>query len=266
MRLNVRLVSLMMAFLAVGFFYDVREAFSFGGCDENCISCHKLSVEEAGQLLKDFAPTAKVEAVQQAPSKGLWEITINTGKNNVIAYLDYSKENLIIGSIVKIKTKKNLTEDRLTEVNKVNVSTIPLKNSILMGPKNAKIQLIVFTDPDCPFCKQLHGELKALLEKLKDVSIHIILFPLTKLHPMSYKHSKAIACEKSLKLLDDVFAGKEIPEPKCETSVIDDNIKLAEGIGLTGTPAVVMPDGRVLRGTFKADDLVKEIEKSTHKK
>ncbi len=247
-------------------FSSYREAFPFGGCDENCSSCHKLNVEEAGQLLKVFDPNATVEAVQQSPSKGLWELTINTGKNRVIAYLDFSKENLIIGNIVKIKTKQNLTETRLTEVNRIDVSTISLKNSLLMGAKNAKTKLIVFTDPECPYCKKLHEELKALVEKRKNIAIHIVLFPLTKIHPTSYKKSKAIICEKSLKLLDDAFAGKDIPEPKCETSAVDEDIKMAEGLGLTGTPAVVMPDGRVLRGVFKADDLIKEIDKNNHKK
>ncbi|KJU83739.1 thiol:disulfide interchange protein DsbC [Candidatus Magnetobacterium bavaricum] len=112
----------------------------------------------------------------------------------------------------------------------------------------------------------MHEELKALVEKRKEIGIHIILFPLTKIHPTSYKKAKAIICEKSLQLLDDVFAGKELPEPKCDTSAIDDNIKLAEKLGLTGTPAVVMPDGRVLRGAFKADDLVQEINKDNNKK
>ncbi|KJU84756.1 protein-disulfide isomerase-like protein [Candidatus Magnetobacterium bavaricum] len=237
-----------MVFLTIECFYVTEQVYPFGGCDENCASCHKLNVQEASQLLKDFAPAATVEDVQQSPSKGLWEITINTGKNRAIAYMDYSKENIIIGNIVKIKTKHNLTEDRLTEVNKVDVSTIPLKNSLLMGAKNAKIKLIVFTDPECPFCKQLHEELKTLVEKRKDIGIHIILFPLTSIHPTSYKKAKAIVCEKSLKLLDDAFAGKELPEPKCDTSAVDDDIKLAGKLGLTGTPAVVMPDGRVLRG------------------
>ncbi|MBF0608097.1 MAG: DsbC family protein [Candidatus Magnetobacterium sp. LHC-1] len=264
MKSTVTIVILLMVFLGIGCFYVTDEALAFGGCDENCASCHKLNVQEAGQLLKDFAPSATVEAVQQSPSKGLWEITINTGKNRVITYMDYSKENIIIGNIVKIKTKHNLTEDRLTEVNKVDASTIPLKNSLLMGASDAKIKLIVFTDPECPFCKQLHGELKTLVEKRKDISIHVILFPLTTIHPTSYKKTKAIACEKSLKLLDDAFAGKELPEPGCETSAIDDNIKLAEKLGITGTPAVVMPDGRVLRGAFKADDLVREIDKGSN--
>ncbi len=76
---------------------------------------------------------------------------------------------------------------------------------------------------------------------------YIKLFPL-KIHPAAYEQSKAIVCENSLALLEDAFEKKTLPKPKCETSVINENIKLAEKLGIWSVPVLILPDGRVIEG------------------
>jgi thiol:disulfide interchange protein DsbC len=86
------------------------------------------------------------------------------------------------------------------------------------------------------------------------------MFPL-KIHPGAYDKSKAIVCENSLTLLESAFEKKQIPAPKCKTSVVDENIKLAEKLGITGAPSLVMPDGRVITGYKDAVALKGLIDK-----
>jgi len=102
--------------------------------------------------------------------------------------------------------------------------------------------------------------MKKVLEKRKDIVFYLKLFPLVQLHPKSYEKSKAIVCEKSLALLEDNFAGKVLPEPKCKTQEIDENIKLAEKLGITGTPAIILPDGGIVPGYKNADALILLID------
>ena len=102
--------------------------------------------------------------------------------------------------------------------------------------------------------------MKKIIEKRKDIAFYIKLFPLP-MHKDAYAKAKAIVCEKSMSLLEDAFERKTIPEPKCETSVIDDNISLAQKLGISGTPAIIMPDGRLLSGYLEADALIQQIEK-----
>jgi len=102
--------------------------------------------------------------------------------------------------------------------------------------------------------------MKKVIEKRKDIAFYIKLFPLP-MHKDAYAKAKAIACEKSLSLLDDAFEKKQLPTPKCETSIIDDNIKLAQKLGINGTPAIIMPDGRLISGYLEADALIQQIEK-----
>ena len=57
------------------------------------------------------------------------------------------------------------------------------------------------------------------------------MYPLP-MHKNAYEKSKAIVCEKSLKLLEDAFEYKELPKPKCETKAIDENIEAGKKLGL----------------------------------
>lgn len=102
--------------------------------------------------------------------------------------------------------------------------------------------------------------MKKVIEKRKDIAFFIKMFPL-KMHPGAYEKAKAIVCEKSLTLLDDAFEKKQLPKAKCETSVINENMKLAEELGITGAPALIMPDGRVISGYREADTIIKLVGK-----
>jgi len=100
--------------------------------------------------------------------------------------------------------------------------------------------------------------MKKIVEERKDIAFYIKMFPL-KIHPQAYEKAKAIVCEKSLALLDDAHGGKQLPKPKCETTIIDDNIKLAEKLGISSLPSLVFPDGRVITGYQDAKTLLNMI-------
>ena len=97
---------------------------------------------------------------------------------------------------------------------KIEFSKLPLKEALMMGPKNAKKKVAVFTDPDCPYCQKLHEEIKILQSKRHDIAFYIFLRPLP-MHKESPKKAEAILCEKSLTLLDDALAGKPVPDRTC---------------------------------------------------
>jgi thiol:disulfide interchange protein DsbC len=101
--------------------------------------------------------------------------------------------------------------------------------------------------------------MEKLVQEKKDIAFYIILFPLA-MHKDAYWKSKSIYCSKSLKMLDEAFAKKEIAKPDCDTNQIDANMKLAESLGITGTPTMVLPDGRIHSGTMPAKQLLDFIQ------
>ncbi|MDA8387694.1 MAG: hypothetical protein M0Z58_03380 [Nitrospiraceae bacterium] len=135
--------------LVILFLLPVK-AFGFAGksgaCAGDCRACHTLKTSEAQDILSSFNPAVKVLGVENGV-EGLWEVTFEYGGKKDIAYIDYDKKHLIHGFVVDIKTKQNLTNQRISDLNRVDVSRIPLKDALVLGDADAPIKVIVFDDP-----------------------------------------------------------------------------------------------------------------------
>ena len=252
MRFNFMLTVLLLVLALAAFSADHAAAFQGKGCGGDCMDCHTITKAEAGKLLKTEKFKAKVIDIRMSPVKGLWEVEVSRGDKRFKVYMDFAKKYLVEGAVAFTPLEKIGEPPPLR---KIDVSKIPLDKAIVFGNPKAKKRIIVFDDPDCPYCSKLHEEVKRIVKKRKDVAFFIKLYPLP-IHPKAYAKSVAIVCENSAKLLEDAFAGKSIPEPKCETTEIDDNIKLAGELGITGTPGIIFPDGRLLPGYVPAQVLL----------
>jgi thiol:disulfide interchange protein DsbC len=106
--------------------------------------------------------------------------------------------------------------------------------------------------------------MKKVVETRKDIMFHIVLFPIIQLHPEAYMKSKAIVCEKSnkkaLKMLEDAFDKKSLPDPSCDTDAIDRNIALGKKYNIRGTPTIIFQDGSRKSGAVQAGELIKLME------
>lgn len=238
--------------------WPAAEALAFPapaqGTAEKCSDCHVLSKEEAAKLLKTDMFKAQIKEIRMSPVKGLWEVEIAQGDKLFLVYVDFAKKYLVEGRYTAL--------DQLGEskpLKKVDSRKIPLDNAIVIGNPKAEKKVIVFDDPECPYCAKLHEEIKKITAKRTDLAFYIKMYPLA-IHPTAYEKSKSIVCQKSAKLLDDAFAGKKLPKAECETQEVDNNIKLAEELGVTGTPAMVLPDGRLLPGFVPGDVLLNLID------
>ena len=100
--------------------------------------------------------------------------------------------------------------------------------------------------------------MKKTIDERKDIVFQIKMFPLNS-HPEAYEKSKSIVCEKSLALLEDAFEKKPLPRPNCETSAVDESIKLAQKLGVNSVPTIILPDGRVVSGYKDAKTLIQLI-------
>jgi thiol:disulfide interchange protein DsbC len=104
---------------------------------------------------------------------------------------------------------------------------------------------------------------KKVVEQRKDVVFYKKMFPLMGLHPQAYDKAKTILCqdsnEKSLELLEQVYAKKEIPKPTCETDAVDKNLKLGEELGVSSTPTMIFPDGRMVGGAMPAEAIIQQL-------
>ena len=229
-------------------------AMTADGCGAGtCNECHSITKEETTQLLGSMVD--KVNSVEFSEVPGLWVAEVEKGEKKLPVYIDFSKQYLMSGNVIRLNDKENLTKQRSARMNKVDVSTIPLADALLLGKLSAKTKVIVFTDPECPYCKKLHEELKEVVQRDPSIAFLIKLFPL-KMHPNAYEVSKSIICNKSMELLEISFAGKPVPPASCDTSVVDQTLAIVGELGIRSTPTLVLPDGLVVPGYKKAEELL----------
>jgi len=246
------LVSMMVVFL----FLVPLTANSFTsehpGCGGDCKECHSMEKKEAEAIIKKGIPDGNVTGVKMADVPGLWQIDVDADGKHGVFFVDFEKKHLlVVQQIVAIDEIGKPAAPR-----KIDFSRLPLKEALVMGPKHAKKKVAVFTDPDCPYCRKLHAEIKQVLATRHDVAFYIFLRPLP-MHKDSPRKAQAILCEKSLVLLDDALSGKSVPDPSCSTAVaeIEKNTKLADSLELRSTPTLVREDGLVNAGYLPADRL-----------
>ena len=142
-------------FLAVALFAlapNDLKAFDMTGCEKDCQKCHTMTNQEVREILKDLkAPDAEILKIQLSPVKALWEVSINNKGKPGLFYVDFSKKFVLSGSIIEVKTGKNMTRELLTslqESRRVDFSKIPLSQALIMGDAASPKKVAVFTDPD----------------------------------------------------------------------------------------------------------------------
>jgi thiol:disulfide interchange protein DsbC len=228
------------------------------GAAKECSECHKLTKEEAGKVLGKVVDN--VVGVVQGPFPGLWEVDVARDGRIYPLYLDYSLKHLFNGQVIRLSDMANLTGERHTDLNRVDVASIPVKGAIRVGSKAAKRTVIVLSDPTCPYCVKLHGEIKKAAAKDADVAFLVMPYPRNGKDKATYSKCLAVVCSKSEKVLDDAFTGKELPAAACKSDAVDETMKLADRLKIQGTPTMILPDGRMISGFMGADALLALIK------
>ena len=122
--------------------------YGFEARGQDCSKCHMLSTDEAKDLLKNVIPGVIIFDIRLSPAKGFWEVSVESGGRKGLVYVDFLKKYFFSGALVSIAEKKNLTQERLIELNRVDVSQIPLSDALAMGDPKARIRVIAFINPD----------------------------------------------------------------------------------------------------------------------
>ncbi len=139
---------LLFVFPFILFLLTAGLSYSFETKGQDCAKCHTLGNDEARELLKGVIPDIKIIQIKISPLKAFWEVFSESRGKKALVYVDFSKKYLVLGSLVSIKEKRNMTQEEFNELNRIDLSQIPLTDALVMGSPEAKIRIIAFSDPD----------------------------------------------------------------------------------------------------------------------
>ncbi len=191
--------------------------------------------------------------IKPTPLDRIFEVELNTGE---LLYVDASGEYLFAGDLYQTTPDGllNLTSATRQEAILRKVAAVPDEEAIIFEPEGeVKATLTIFTDVDCTYCRQLHGE----REQLHDYGIRIryLAYPRGGENATSYDKMISVWCsEDRHRSLTQAKHGQNLPLRECETPVLA-HYNLGNQLGIQGTPALVFPDGRLIPGYMEAQRL-----------
>lgn len=208
------------------------------------------------QTLKAAHPGTRFTSVQATPIPGIFEVVM--GQN--IAYIDGSGRYFLVGRLLDMVEKTDITaatKERIAQ--RIEWKDLPLKDAIKFG--SGPLQLAVFSDPDCPFCRQLEAE----LDKLKDVTVYVFPYPIASLHPSAAKTAANIWCAPNRAQAWRDFLIRKVPpaaaKAGCDASAIQRNVALAEALSINATPTLISADGRLASGASQAQTILTWLQR-----
>lgn len=205
-------------------------------------------LKEVSQRIEALYPSTTVSEVRHTPVDGIYEIVM--GRN--IAYTNQAGRYFFFGHLFDMASQKDLTAQLEETLNRVDLSVLPLEDSLKTVHGKGERILYLFSDPDCPFCKRLEQE----LQRLDNVTIHTFLYPIDELHPDAAEKSRRVWCARDPlsawnKLMEQ---GESVEAEEC-SNPIKRIIKLAKKLGINGTPTMFLEDGEMVQGYMVADEL-----------
>jgi thiol:disulfide interchange protein DsbC len=202
-------------------------------------------------------PDTEAPTIAKTPVPGLFEAAVG-GR---IFYVTEDDSHVLGGPLIDTRTKHNLTEARLAQINKIPFDTLNTKLAITWVNGSGARKLAIFEDPDCPYCKVLEKTLK----EVDNLTVYVYLFPIDQLHPEAAAKSRAVWCAPDrAKAWADVMQTGAVPagSAKCDDSIAQ-IAAIAKQHRINGTPTMVLADGTRLVGAVPRAQLEAELQRAS---
>ena len=204
------------------------------------------NVDTVKSNLSKQHPKLNIENIQATDMKGIYSGSMD----GQVVYLGEDAQHILVGSMYRLSDQKNLTQDLVLKQNSIDWKKLPLQDAVKSVRGNGKRQIAIFSDPNCPYCKQLEAE----LSKLNDVTIYTFIYPIK---TQSIAISKQVFCEKDPALAWSNLISKGIQPSSKKTCAnpVERNLSLGKSLGLTGTPAIIFSNGFKVMGSHPAQEI-----------
>ena len=205
-------------------------------------------VQKLKDILQNKYPSTSFTEIKETPISELYQVVM--GKN--IAFVDKSGRYFVFGKMFDMQEQKDLTSTEQEQLERVDFNSLPLNNAIKVVKGNGKRVFAVFTDPDCPYCKQF----ESTVSRMEDYTMYIFLYPIASLHPNARAVAEAIWCNKnSAKAFEGYVLDGITPKNANCKNPLDSNIALAEKLGISGTPSLIHKNGKLAAGAMPRSEL-----------
>ncbi|MDR9467552.1 DsbC family protein [Marinospirillum sp.] len=198
-----------------------------------------------------------IESLKATPLDNIYEVQLSSGD---LLYISADGQYLLAGSLLRLGEQgvTDLTEQTRSQIRRQQLQDIPVEDQVVFaaeGDTQAVIQ--VFTDITCPYCIRLHGEVPEL--NAAGVEVRYLAFPRQGVDSEAYQKLVNVWCaDDRQKAMNRAKGGEDLASAECDNPVAE-QFEMGRSQGVQGTPAIVLPDGKIIPGYVPAERLLKQL-------
>ncbi|QKF91428.1 MULTISPECIES: thioredoxin fold domain-containing protein [unclassified Campylobacter] len=200
----------------------------FAASNEQIIDFYK-SIAQPGLMFK----VTERQKLAENPEYEMVVVNISNGKLSEDEIM-FTKGDLLLPDIIDLKNKKAYKAEMKEKITAKNIAAQfnkeEKKNIIMLGNDSKKPTYVMFSDPECPYCRM---ELEKIETTLKEANVHIILTPVHDKSALQksfliYKDAvKAKTDSEKIKILRKYFAEDY---KVADNAVSDDEVKMMDDL------------------------------------
>ena len=212
-------------------------------------------IEQVRARVSGMFDEIEPQHVRPGPLDGWYTIR----KGAIVAYISSDGRYLLQGDIVDLDLQINLTENERNKARVEMMASLPDQDKISFTPDNVKYTVAVFTDIDCTYCRRLHSQIDEYMAN--GIEVQYMLYPRNGPTSQSWVKAERVWCADDRgEALTLAKVDKDFETHSCDSSMVSTHYSLGRDIGLTGTPAIIMPDGALMPGYVTPDQLLERLD------
>lgn len=212
------------------------------------------TAERLAERLEVNGQPMPVASVHETPVPGFYLVRLETGE---AFYSDAEGKYFLVGDLYENGQGglTNLTEQSRNAERTEQLANVPESERVVFrGTAEKQAEIFVFTDTTCPYCRQFHEEVPTLNEM--GIEVHYLAFPRAGMNSQGARILEQIWCDgnpteamNASKRQETLSGGTDCDNP------VEAQYHLGMTVGVQGTPAIVLPDGRLVPGYVPAERL-----------
>jgi len=209
--------------------------------------------ENVRERLKTLINPETEMAIAETPLPGILQVRLGSD----IVYISADGRYLLQGRMLDLDTRQDLTDRAMGEVRRELMAGLAGDELITFGP-DGDYEITVFTDVDCGYCRRLHQQIEEYIAA--GIQVHYAAFPRAGVGSESFNKMTSVWCADDQQAAMDLAKSGGTPEPAECDAPIAEHYKLGQSLGVTGTPALLTPDGDLIPGYVPPQDLRARLE------
>lgn len=207
--------------------------------------------------MRKARPDIPFTKVFESPIEGVYRVPV--GKQSL--YVSEDGKHFIAGDLLEVTDsgfvdplEASRTEARLELLNSIDIAD----QIVYKAKGETRGHINVFTDIDCGYCRKLHRQMADM--NAQGIEVRYLAFPRAGLKSASFDKLATAWCSDNQQDAMDKLKNREpLDMNVCGDNPVAAQLFLGGQMGVTGTPALIMSDGRLVPGYMPTADLLKTL-------